>query len=146
LKTLLVYDSTFGNTEKVAQAVATGLPGSVSVFRVGQVSSSDLGGLDLLVLGSPTVGGRPTPPMQRFVDGIPGSVAAGVRVAAFDTRITMKFARMFGYAAPRMVEALSRKGSRTAIAPEGFIVRGRSGPLANGELERAAEWGRKAAL
>ena len=84
--------------------------------------------------------------MQRFVDGIPGSVAAGVRVAAFDTRITMKFARMFGYAAPRMVEALSSKGSHTAIAPEGFIVRGRSGPLANGELERAAEWGRKAAL
>lgn len=145
MKTLVVYDSTFGNTEKVAEAVAGAIPGTVSVTRVGTVSDRDLGGVDLLVLGSPTVGGRPTPPMQGFVDSLPASVAAEVRIAAFDTRLTMRFARMFGYAAPRMAEALARKGSRPTLPPEGFIVKGRRGPLADGELERAAEWGRKAA-
>ena len=146
MKTLVVYDSVFGNTEKVAHAIAASLPGTVSVSRVGQVSGRDLGGIDFLVLGSPTVGGRPTVPMQGFLDALPDGVAARVRLAAFDTRITMKFARMFGYAAPRMAEALTRKGSRLAVPPEGFIVKGRNGPLADGELDRAAEWGRKAAL
>jgi len=143
VKTLVVYDSVFGNTEKVAQAVAAVLPGTVKVARVGGVSARDLGGADLLVLGSPTVGGRPTKPMQEFVQSIPQGVAKTVRLAAFDTRITMKFARAFGYAAPRMADTLARKGSSLKLPPEGFIVKGRNGPLAEGELDRAADWGKK---
>jgi flavodoxin I len=144
MKTLVVYDSVFGNTEKVARAIAAELPGTVRVSRVGAVSAEELGGTDLLVVGSPTVGGRATKPMQEFVNGVPAHVAARVRLAAFDTRITMRFAKVFGYAAPRMAEALARKGSSLALPPQGFIVNGRNGPLADGELERAAEWGKKA--
>ncbi len=145
MKTLVVFDSSFGNTEKVARAVAGAIPGAVSVSRVNQVSSADLGGVDLLVLGSPTVGGRPTPSMQQFVDDVPTAAAARLRLASFDTRITMKFARIFGYAAPRMAEALTGKGASLAMPPEGFIVKGRNGPLADGELERAAAWAGKVA-
>lgn len=144
MKTLVVYDSTFGNTEKVARAIASAIPGTVKVSRVGQASADDLGGADLLVVGSPTVGGRATKPMQEFVERIPTAAAEHLRLAAFDTRITMKFAQVFGHAAPRMADSLTRKGSSLALPPEGFIVRGRNGPLAEGELERAADWGRKA--
>jgi len=144
MKALVVYDSVHGNTEKVAQAIGAAIPGTVLVSRVGLVSARDLDALDLLVIGSPTVGGRPTASIQAFVNGLPESTASRVRLAAFDTRITLKFARVFGYAAPRVAEALARKCSGGPVPAEGFIVRGRSGPLADGELERAAEWGRKA--
>jgi flavodoxin I len=143
VKTLVVYDSVFGNTEKIARAVAAALPGTVKVFRVGDVSPDDVGGMDMLVLGSPTVGGRPTKPMQDFVERIPRGAAGKVRLAAFDTRITMKFARVFGYAAPRMAETMALKGSTIELPAEGFIVKGRNGPLADGELDRAASWGRR---
>jgi len=143
MKTLVVYDSTFGNTEKIARAVAAAIPGRVKVLKVGTVSDEDLGDADLLVLGSPTVGGRATKPMHDFVARITGGQAAKIRLAAFDTRIAMKFARVFGYAAPRIADALARKGAGLKLPPEGFIVKGRNGPLAEGELDRAAEWGRR---
>lgn len=146
MKTLVVYDSVFGNTEQIARSVGAGIGGSVNVAKVGGVSSRDLSGLDLLVLGSPTMGGRATKPMQEFVESLPPEVARKARCAAFDTRITMKFARIFGYAAPRIAEELHRKGGAKACEPEGFIVKGRNGPLEHGELERASAWGRQLVL
>lgn len=143
MKTLVVYDSVFGNTEKIARAIAGTLPGTVKVSRVGDVSPDDVGRADMLVLGSPTVGGRATKPMQDFVQSIPGSAAQKVRLAAFDTRLKMKFVRAFGYAAPRMAETMALKGFNLKLPAEGFIVRGRSGPLADGELDRAADWGKR---
>lgn len=143
MKTLVVYDSVFGNTEKIARSIAGALPGTVKVSRAAEVTPDDVRGADMLVLGSPTVGGRATKPMQDFVQRIPGSVAQRVRLAAFDTRITMKFVRLFGYAAPRMAEEMALKGSSLKLPAEGFIVKGRNGPLADGELDRAAEWGKR---
>ena len=145
VKTLVVYDSVFGNTEKVAQRIATALPGSVKVTRVGGVSPADLGGLDFLVVGSPTLGGRATKPMQEFLNSLPRSVTENLRCAAFDTRIPMKFAQVFGYAAPRMAEELSSRGGAAVSGTEGFIVKGRGGPLADGELQRAGEWAKRLA-
>jgi hypothetical protein len=52
----------------------------------------------------------------------------------------MKFARIFGWAAARMAEKLTASGSSLKAPPEGFIVKGRSGPLAEGETERAKAW------
>jgi flavodoxin I len=142
MKTLVVYDSVFGNTEQVARSIASAIAGTVKLTKIGSVSAQDLDGVDLLVLGSPTVGGRATKPMQDFVESIPRATAEKVRCAAFDTRLTMRFAKIFGYAAPRMADELSHKGGARASGPEGFIVKGRSGPLADGELQRASTWGR----
>lgn len=41
-----------------------------------------------------------------------------------------------------MADALAKKGCSPKLPPEGFIVKGRDGPLAEGELERAAAWGK----
>jgi hypothetical protein len=54
----------------------------------------------------------------------------------------MRFAKIFGFAAVRMADRLRDKGY-TVKSTEGFFVKGRSGPLADGELARATEWGRK---
>ena len=141
MKTLVVYDSVFGNTEQVARSIASAIAGTVKLTKISAASVRDLDGVDLLVLGSPTLGGRATKPMQEFVESIPRAAAEKVRCAAFDTRLTMKFAKIFGYAAPRMADELAHKGGAPASDPEGFIVKGRNGPLAEGELQRASAWG-----
>lgn len=141
MKSLVVYDSVQGNTEKIAQSIAAGLGAGTKAIRVGAADAASLRDIDLLVIGSPTLGGRPTPAVQGFVARV---AAAGQRVpsfAAFDTRIPMKFARIFGYAAPRIAEQLAGAGSALRAAPEGFIVKGRNGPLADGESARTEHWG-----
>jgi flavodoxin len=144
MKALVVFDSTWGNTEKIAHAVASGLGGSTKAHRVGSAEAKEYEGIDLLVLGSPILGGRPSPAMQGYIKAIPQPVAEKLTVATFDTRLTMKFAKIFGYAAVRMANQMKNKGCRVKLT-EGFIVKGTNGPLADGELERATEWGSKLA-
>jgi flavodoxin len=66
-------------------------------------------------------------------------------VAAFDTRMQMKLARIFGYAAGRIADSLKRKGGNLIGRPEGFFVKGAEGPLKEGEVERAASWAKEIA-
>jgi flavodoxin len=151
MKILVIYDSVFGNTEKIAQAVAGALAGrgEVETLRVGDVTSQKLAGVGLVVAGSPTRGFRPTEGMKAFLKNLPAGALNGVKVAAFDTRIALKdvnnafltfMVRIFGYAAKPMADALVRKGGQLAAAPEGFFVKASEGPLKDGELERAAAW------
>ena len=142
MKALVVFDSTWGNTEKVARAVADGMGGGTHALRVGAAEAKRFDALDLLVLGSPILGGRPSPSMNEYINSIPEAIGRKLQVATFDTRLMMRFARIFGYAAVRMADQLKAKGC-TLKSTEGFFVRGRSGPLADGELARANEWGRR---
>jgi flavodoxin len=141
MKALVVFDSTWGNTEKVAQAIASGIGGGARACRVGSVEANDRTSIDLLVIGSPILGGRPSPAIQGYISAIPPVSAKGLTVATFDTRLSMKFAKLFGYAAVRMADQLQAKGC-TVKGKEGFTVKGRGGPLADGEVERATQWGK----
>ena len=141
MKVLIVFDSVQGNTEKVARAVADALePAEVRVVRPGEVIPPDLKSIDLLIVGSPTMGGRPTQPMQAFLSGIPADALKGIDVVAFDTRLKAAWVKIFGFAAGRIANSLKNKGGRLAAPPQGFIVLGSKGPLKEGELERAAAW------
>jgi flavodoxin len=142
MKTILVYDSVQGNTEKVARGMSVALAptGKVKVVKAGEASPADLKSMDLLIVGSPTIGGQPTRPMQAFLAGIPADALKGIDVAAFDTRLKAEWVKIFGFAAGRIADSLKSKGGRLAAPPQGFIVAGGKGPLKDGELERAAEW------
>ena len=140
MKTLVVYDSVHGNTRTVAQAIADAVPGEVQVLHAGQVNASELETLDLLIVGAPTHGGRPTGAIQDFLDKAPAAALEGTSVAAFDTRLTATAVRVFGYAAPRIAGALQEKGGTPMGSPGGFFVEGIKGPLKEGEVERAATW------
>jgi flavodoxin len=145
MKALIVYGSVYGNTEKIAQAIASGLgeKGEARLVRAGK-ENVDLQGVDLLVVGSPTQGGRPTPPVQEFLKAIPSNGLQNIRVASFDTRMRKggsgAFAKLFGYAADRIESEMKKRGG-TVIASEGFGVKGREGPLEEGETDRAQKWG-----
>jgi flavodoxin I len=141
MKALIVYDSVYGNTEKIASAIAEAItsPDEVKVLRAGEVNPSELASFDLLIVGSPTHGGRPTPAVQEFLNKV-SKLSQGVNVAAFDTRVASKFARVFGYAAGRIARNLKGKGGTLTASPEGFFVTSTKGPLKEGELDRAAGW------
>ncbi|HOT90130.1 MAG TPA: flavodoxin family protein [Anaerolineae bacterium] len=150
MKALIVYDSVFGNTEKVAQAMGEAL--GCEARRVTGVTPEQVAGLDALIVGSPTRAFSPTPAIKKWLQSLPTQSLDGVKVAAFDTRMDVKavnsrvlttFVKVFGYAAEPMAARLVKKGGRQAIAPEGFIVTGEQGPLKDGELERAAAWVRQ---
>jgi len=140
MRALIVYDSVYGNTEKIARAIAEAITpsGEVKVLRAGEASPSELASIDLLIVGSPTHGGRPTPAIQDLLNKVPK--LQGINVAAFDTRIPTKLVRVFGYAAGRIARNLKGKGGTLIASPEGFFVTASKGPLKEGELERAAAW------
>jgi len=148
MKILVVYDSYFGNTEKVAQAIGEAL-GDAEVRRPGDVKAGELSELDILVVGSPTRSFRPSDGIKSFLKEIPSGGLKGVKVASFDTRIAREdtgnpvlrfMIGIFGYAAKPIRDNLSKKGGEPLGEPVGFIVLGTEGPLKEGELERAAAW------
>ncbi len=156
MKILVAYDSVFGNTEKIALAMADALrsQGDVQSLRVRDVRPEHLKGVELLIVGSPTRAFRPTKDTVDFLRGLPEGSLRGVKVAAFDTRISTAdvksrflgaMVRFFGYAARPMADRLEKKGGTLVLPPEGFFVEDSEGPLKPGELERAAEWARRAA-
>ena len=153
MKALVVYDSVFGNTEKIARAIgaALGSPEDAAVARVGEVSMEQLNGLRVLVVGSPTRAFNPTKDLTAFLKRLPSRALDGVAVAGFDTRMNvdqapgfLKFmVGLFGYAAEPIAKRLQKAGGEEAAAPAGFIVTDTEGPLKDGELERAADWARQ---
>ena len=147
MKALIVYDSVYGNTEQIAQAISKALNSEMNVIvsRVTDVKADQLIELKLLIVGSPTHGGRFTEAIQAFLNDISKLPLEGTNVAAFDTRTSSSgvvgfLEKRFGHAAVRIANVLKKQGRNFIGEPEGFIVKGRKGPLKGGELERAENW------
>ncbi len=155
MKALVIYDSVYGNTERIAQAIANalGAPEEVTTVRASTVKPEQLRAADLLVIGSPTQRMRPIPPVSNLLRAIPRGALRNVKAAAFDTRIAQGeidkvgilafFVRIIGFAADTIAAKLRKKGAVLVAPPQGFVVEGTEGPLQAGELERAADWAKR---
>jgi len=158
-KALIVVESMFGNTMRVAEAVAEGLSGHLEpeVVLVSDASESRTD-LHLVVVGGPTHAFGMTRQQTR-ADAVkqgapPGGTGGGIRewiaglphgrgevaVATFDTKIA-KARRIPGSAAHGAARALRRRGYRLVSGGESFYVGDVKGPLLDGELDRARRWG-----
>jgi flavodoxin len=136
---LVVYASQYGNTQRIAGAVARALAVAHDV-RV--VHAPDAGvvtgdGVDLLLVGAPTQMRGLRNLADPFLAGLALRGFRGVAAAAFDTRLADLVQRT---AADVIAERLVQAGCRVVAAPAGFRVGGLEGPLADGEEERAARW------
>jgi flavodoxin I len=140
MKAIVIYDSLYGNTEQIARAIGGGIEGEVKVVRAGEAKPEELGSCDLVIVGSPTQGGRHTKPMQAFLDGLPGDALKNKKVASIDTRGKTWIVKIFGWAANRIADTLKDKGGSLLAPGQGFFVKATKGPLVDGELERAAAW------
>jgi len=169
MRVLVVYESMFGSTRRIAEAIAEGIGGDATVVRAADAgAAADPGTLDLLVVGAPThVHGLPRPstrsgaPEQADPDGSglvlePGAdTAPGVRewldslsdlpvpAAAFDTRVDGP-AAFTGRASRSIAKGLARHGVIPAAPAESFLV-DRHAVLLPGELDRARSWGARLA-
>jgi len=145
MKILVVYDSVYGNTQKLAEEIAKEL--KTKAMRVGEVGKEMIREADEVVIGSPTHGGRPTEPMGQWMTAI-GEVRRGKQVRVFDTRMEWEKQNFFlkwlmgriGYAAEKMADKLQSLGAIAKGKPKGFIVQDKGGPLKPGEMEKASEW------
>ncbi len=144
--TVIIYDTKFGNTERIAQAIArgAGARGSVRVLNTADAARPLAERPDLLIVGGPTQRRGPSPALRAFVDALP-PLLRGVPAATFDTRYRGA-AWLMGSAATDAARRLGKTGSRMAAPPESFFI-ARGGPperqgLEAGELQRAEDWGR----
>ncbi len=140
METLVIYDSLYGNTEQIAKAMAAALGKEAKAIKVGEAKAAEIAKYAYVIIGSPTQGGRPTKAIKTFLDSLTADVLSGKRFAAFDTRAKSFVTKLFGYAAPRIEAVIKEKRGNCTAQPQGFIVEGTKGPLADGELERAATW------
>lgn len=138
MNTFVVYESQFGNTEQIAQAIADTLRafGQVELARVDPAHPVELQEADLLILGCPTQAFRPTPAAESFLEHISTERFHSLAIACFDTRVHGPF----GSAARHLVKQLRARGIEPLVPPENFFVKGKEGPLAAGEVERATRW------
>lgn len=157
MRALVVYESLWGNTEKVARTVADKLAGVGEVDVVdSDAAPTAVEGYDLLVVGGPTHAFSMTRATTRAEAvnsrSAPHEPARGIRewlnelsrpsvaipAVAFDTRVDKP--RMPGSAAKAAKHELRSLGFETPVKQETFRVHGYEGPLLDGELERASAW------
>ena len=141
MNTLIIYDSTFGNTAQLAQAMADRL-GEHGTVRIALANEAGLTGvieIDLLLVGGPTQRHGLSAPMKTLLKSLQRRSLQGVPAGTFDTRYHMS-AWKSGSAAHGIASKLKRAGASLIVEPESFFVAEREGPLEEGELERAASW------
>jgi flavodoxin len=152
MKSLVLYDSYFGNTEKVAQKIHSSLGENATIKKAENFEQKDLEGINLLIVGSPTRGFNYSERMKPILGKIPENSLEEIKIASFDTRIDeqtvkpriLKFLMSaFGYAAEKIQKTLEKKGGEKIIEPMGFVVKDSEGPLKENELEKAGIWARK---
>lgn len=157
MKAVVVYESLWGNTAAIARAIAEGIGSEAQALTTDKATADVIADVDLIVAGSPllgftlptdkirenidkTEGGGKNPPdiahpsIRSWLDGM--SKGQG-RAAAFETR----FWWSPGSAAKAILKRLEAAGYAAAAKPEKFIVTGKYGPLKDGEVERARQWG-----
>lgn len=161
MNTLIVYESMWGNSHTVAQAVARGLGDGVTLLDVSEAPAALPSDIDLLLVGGPTHAFSMTRASTRrdaIAKGAPDRpVEKGVRewldhldacdhldVATFDTRVG-SVRHLPGSAAKAAGKEVRRHRIGRLVATMSFYVDDMEGPLADGELERAEAWGRSLA-
>lgn len=141
MRTLVVYDSFFGNTEQLAVAMARALAihGPARSAHVNETPYTQLRDVDLLILGCPTQTWNLTPDMKVWLERAPRELLRGPRVACFDTRARLPFF-LGRRAAPLMTRYLRQRGVTAVAPPQGFWIQDRARRLEAGECDRAAAW------
>ena len=157
MKSIVVYESYWGNTAAVARAIGEGLGPGARVLSTSEATAAEIADADLIVAGSPVIGfslptekmrenirtkpGKsPAPPdlshpsLRSWLEGLPKGHG---RAAAFETRV--KFSP--GGATSKIIDGLKNAGFTPIGEKQRFIVKGTFGPLLDGELDRARQWG-----
>jgi len=134
-RAIIVYDTKFGNTEKIARALAEGMEKQgvhVDCLKVDKVDVSKLGEYDLLAIGGPTHAFGLSGSMKDFLKKLEKVNLGGKMAFAFDTKMKSRFA---GSAGKRIEKKLKKLGMDIVKSHVSAIVKGREGPVEDGAEE-----------
>jgi hypothetical protein len=158
---VVVYESHWGNTEAVAKAIAEGIGSDAEALPTDLATPGLIGEADLVVAGAPvlafslpresmqdavrtdTKAPRPGdvshPSLRSWLEALPAPTLRprAPRAAAFETRLRWSL----GGATGSIDRAFTEAGFEVIGKPQKFVVTGSYGPLRDGELDRAREWG-----
>lgn len=137
MKTLVIYDSTFGNTKTIAQTIAKEMGEESRAVYVKDYIDLDLLGVELLIVGSPIMAWMPSEGTNKFLRDLQPNQLKGIKAAAFDTRVKLF---IHGDAANKISQRLKELGAEIVIKPGMFYVKGKEGPLFGNEEEKAVDW------
>lgn len=157
VKAVVVYESFWGNTAAIARAIAEGLGPEVRALSTSEASGKAMADVDLIVAGAPVLGfqlptdgmreniaahqiGAPRAPdlshpsMRSWFAALP---AGHGRFTTFETGLRWSP----GGATSAIARGLETAGYRPLVKGRRFVVKGKFGPLRDGELEKARRWG-----
>lgn len=147
MKTLIIYDSYFGNTQKVAEQIAKTFSKDTTVLNVKDFKEENLKDIDMLIVGSPTRAFSPSENIKPFLKSLPS--LKGIKIGVFDTRLDVKkidnkiltfLVKLFGYASEKIQKTLLKKEGIYTLEPLNVYVEESEGPLCNGEIEKIDKW------
>ena len=157
MKGIVVYESLWGNTAAIARAIAEGIGPEARALSTDEATAAAIADAELIVAGAPVLGftlpsermrkslranpgPAPTPPdlshpsMRSWLDALPQGSG---RSAVFETRFRLSP----GAATGTIARGLEHAGYRSLAKEHRFIIKGMYGPLQEGELEKARQWG-----
>ena len=148
-KGIVVYDTSYGNTQKIAETIAETLKESgieVDLFDVKDVKKLSRKDYGFLVLGSPTRFGTMSFAIRRFVGKVKSEQWRNKPFTAFDTENPENIEKKQGSAAEKIAEKLKEKKMNQLLPVLKAVVFGTKGPLKEGEIERTKDFARELAL
>jgi len=148
VKVIVVYESKYGNTKRVAETIMEGIrevQGAETVLNeLKEVDLSNIPEYDVILIGSPNHYGGPTKSVSEFIDKLEKLNLDGRHFAVFDTYLGRGF---FEKAGKKMEKRINEKvPGLKQIAPRlSIAVQGSKGPIMEGELPKCKEFGKKIA-
>ena len=142
-RTIIIYESKYGNTRLAAEAVAEGIKLTSgiepAVIELKEVNLEGLAEFDAILIGSPNHMGNATRGIRKFIDGLGKINLEGKRAAVFDTYIGGDFEK----AVKKMEKRISEKAPGLSLVAPGLSIRvdGMKGPITEGELPKCQNFG-----
>ena len=149
IKGIVVYDTSYGNTKKIAETITETLKESgmeADLFSVKNVKKPNAKDYNFLVLGSPTRFGTMSFGIRFFLRKVNGEEWMNKPFVAFDTELPENMEHKEWSAAEKIAERLRDKKMDQALPVLKVAVLGQKGPLQEGEIERTKDYARELAI
>jgi menaquinone-dependent protoporphyrinogen IX oxidase len=149
MKGLVVYDTSYGNTKKIAETIAETLKESgieVDLFYVKDAKKLSAKDYNFLVLGSPTKFGTMSFAIRFFFGKVKSEEWINKPFAAFDTENPENMEKKGWSAAEKIAERLRNKKMNQLLPVLRALVLGQKGPLKEGEIDRTKNYAKEIAI
>ena len=145
MRTVIVYDTKYGNTKQVAERIAEGLKEAdgmeTNLEYVKDVDTMRLSDYDAILIGAPVHMGAPSRTISKFIDNMAKLDLKEKRGAVFDTYLKTDYEK----GVKPMESRINQKvpGLKLVVPGLSVQVAGMSGPITEGELPKCTEFGKR---